>query len=297
VVLIKSRGFGRRRCRPVNEALRARFNMSAVQSWPLDGELVRGRMFCLDRQRMRLDDLVLGEVVAWLTLTRLESHYWQDRLRDAAAVDERVRLARDLHDSLLQTQAGAALQLEAARRLLDRDAAAGRQRLADVQKQLERDELETRSFVTRLRPTGRPVVPVEMGLRERLDELSRRVERQWEIHVKVQAAGVDDLPSDAAEATYRLAQESVVNAARHADASVIDVDVAAANGTVRLRVADDGRGFPFQGTYNLEALNRMNGGPLTLKERIAELSGDMTLVSTDTGTELRFTVPMGRARV
>jgi signal transduction histidine kinase len=297
VVLIKSRGFGRRRCRPVNEALRARFNMSAVQSWPLDGELVRGRMFCLDRQRMRLDDLVLGEVVAWLTLTRLESHYWQDRLRDAAAVDERVRLARDLHDSLLQTQAGAALQLEAARRLLDRDAAAGRQRLADVQKQLERDELETRSFVTRLRPTGRPVVPVEMGLRERLDELSRRVERQWEIHVKVQAAGVDDLPSDAAEATYRLAQESVVNAARHADASVIDVDVAAANGTVRLRVADDGRGFPFQGTYNLEALNRMNGGPLTLKERIAELSGDMTLVSTDTGTELRFTVPVGRARV
>ena len=113
------------------------------------GELIRGRMFCLDKARMRLDDLVLGEVVAWLAVTRLESLYWQDRLREAAALDERVRLARDLHDSLLQSQAGAALQLVAARRLLDRDPAAGKQRLADVQQQLERDELEMRSFVTR----------------------------------------------------------------------------------------------------------------------------------------------------
>ena len=89
--------------------LRARFNMRGVQSWPLAGELIRGRMFCLDKAKMRLDDLVLGEVVAWLAVTRLESFYWQDRLREAAALDERVRLARDLHDSLLQSQAGAAL--------------------------------------------------------------------------------------------------------------------------------------------------------------------------------------------
>ena len=294
VILLRSSGFRRRRCRPVNEALRARFNMTAVQSWPLNGELLRGRMFCLDQVKMRLDDLILGEVVAWLAVTRLESHYWQERLRDAAALDERVRLARDLHDSLLQSQTGVALQLVAARRLLDRDPVVGKQRLADVQQQLERDELELRTFVSRLRPAVRPVTPAALSLAERLDELRQRVERQWEIHVRLQLDAIDGLPDDLLEGTYRLAQESVVNAARHADASIIDVRVTQSNGHLELRIADDGRGFPFQGTYDLAALNGMNEGPLTLKERVADLGGDLTLVSAESGTELLITLPLTR---
>lgn len=291
-------GFRRRECRPVNEALRARFTMTAVQSWPLAGELVRGRIFCLDKARMRLDDLILGEVVAWLAATRLESLYWQERLRDAAALDERVRLARDLHDSLLQAQAGAALQLVAARRLLDRDPAAGRQRLADVQQQLERDELEMRSFVARLRPATRSVgVPAPGDLRERLDDLRQRVERQWEIRVRLQLEAIDGLPDDLLEGAYRLAQEGIVNAARHADASVIDVTVSRADGRLHLRVADDGHGFPFRGTYDLAALNRMGAGPLTLKERVADLGGEMTIVSSETGSELRIALPLARVRI
>jgi signal transduction histidine kinase len=294
VILLRSSGFRRRRCRPVNEALRARFNMAAVQSWPLNGELLRGRMFCLDQVKMRLDDLILGEVVAWLAVTRLESHYWQERLRDAAALDERVRLARDLHDSLLQSQTGVALQLVAARRLLDRDPVVGKQRLADVQQQLERDELELRTFVSRLRPAARPVIPAALSLAERLDELRQRVERQWEIHVRLQLDATDGLPDELLEGTYRLAQESVVNAARHADASIIDVRVTQSNGHLELRIADDGRGFPFQGTYDLAALNGMNEGPLTLKERVADLGGDLTLVSAESGTELLITLPLTR---
>jgi signal transduction histidine kinase len=296
VLLLRETGFRRRVCRPVNEALRLRFHMSAVQSWPFDGELVRGRMFCLDKVRMRLDDLILGEVVAWLAVTRLENYYFQDRLRDAAALEERVRLARDLHDSLLQAQAGAALQLAAARRLLDRDPAAGKERLGDVQEQLERDELEMRSFVLRLRPAPRPVAP-PASLGDRLDELRERVERQWEIHVKLQLDGVDGLPDELLEGTYRLAQESMVNAARHADASMIDVTVSKSDGHLRLRIADDGRGFPFQGVYDLAALNTMKEGPLSLKERVADLGGDMTLISADTGTELLITLPLARSHV
>ena len=295
VLLLRAAGFRRRACRPVNEPLRARFNMRDVQSWPLTGELVRGRMFCLDKPKMRLDDLILGEVVAWLAVTRLESFYWQDRLREAAALDERVRLARDLHDSLLQSQAGAALQLVAARRLLDRDADAGKLRLADVQQQLERDELEMRSFVLRLRPARGPVEsPSNMGLTQRLEELRQRIERQWEIHVKLHLDGTQGLADDLVEGAYRLAQESIVNAARHADASVIDVQLTRNGEQIQLRITDDGRGFPFQGTYDLKALNAMDDGPLTLKERVADLGGDLSLTSTDTGTELVITLPLVR---
>jgi signal transduction histidine kinase len=279
----------------VNEALRTRFNMAAVQSWPLAGELVRGRMFCLDKVKMRLDDLVLGEVVAWLVVSRLESLYWQDRLREAAALDERVRLARDLHDSLLQSQAGAALQLVAARRLLDRDAEAGKARLADVQLQLERDELEMRTFVTRLRPARGPVAsPAAMSLSQRLEELRQRIERQWDIHIKLHLDNTVGFPEEILEGTYRLAQESIVNAARHADASVINVRLLARDEGIELRIADDGRGFSFQGTYDLTALNQMDDGPLTLKERVADLGGHLTLTSADTGTELVITLPLVR---
>jgi NarL family two-component system sensor histidine kinase LiaS len=254
-------------------------------------------MFCLDKQKMRLDDLILGEVVASLAVSRLESYYWQDRLREAAALDERIRLARDLHDSLLQSQAGAALQLVAARRLLERDPAAGKQRLADVQEQLERDELEMRSFVTRLRPARGPVASPAMSLVQRLEELSQRIERQWDIHVKLHIDSTAGLTEELLEGTYRLAQESIVNAARHADASVIDVRMLRRADDLELRISDDGRGFAFQGTYDLKALDAMDDGPLTLKERVADLGGTLRLTSADTGTELLITLPLARASV
>ena len=102
----------------------------------------------------------------------------------------------------------------------------------------------------------------------------------------------DDWPDAIADNIYRIVQEGVLNAARHADASVISVDFALDGDKVRVRIADDGRGFPFQGTYDLRALNEMNKGPLTLKERVAELGGELTLSTTDTGTELLIVVPL-----
>jgi signal transduction histidine kinase len=66
------------------------------------------------------------------------------------------------------------------------------------------------------------------------------------------------------------------------------VDVAG----LRLTIADDGRGFPFRGTYDLDALNAMNEGPLTLKERVAELRGALELRSSETGTELSIALPL-----
>jgi len=293
VLVLMPGGFRRRDGSPINEVLRARFDMHAVQSWPLEGELIRGRMFCLDKSRMQIDDLVLGELVARLAVSRLDNLYMLARLRDAAALEERVRVARDLHDSLLQSQAGAALQLLAARRLLDRDPVAARERLKDVQDQLERGELDMRSFIRDLRPAPRrardkPAMDLIAGL----EELRSRVERQWEIRVDMRIhQGVDDVPHPVRDDVYRLVQEALVNAARHAEASVIRVALSVADSELQLEIADDGRGFPFRGTYDLARLNQMNEGPVTLKERVAQLAGDLTLRSMETGTALRMRVP------
>lgn len=295
VLLLSEGGFRRRRCRPLNEALRARFNMRAVQSWPLEGDLIQGRLFALDKARMEIDDLLTGELVARLAVSRLESLYVLERLRDAVTLDERVRVARDLHDSLLQSQTGAALQLLAARRLLERDPATGKERLEEVQQQLERGELEMRSFISRLRPERSAVAnPPDERLSRRLEELRRRVERQWNVKLVMGLHAADTLPRALAEDVYRLAHEGVVNAARHADASVIEINLTVTDEGLRLAVVDDGRGFPFQGTYDLAALGAMNQGPLTLKERVAELNGALTLRSHDAGTELLITLPLAQ---
>lgn len=319
VITLAPRGFLRRKCQPVDERLRARFNMHAVQSWPLDGEIVRGRLFCLDKRRMRLDDLLVGEFVARLVTSRLDSLYLLERLRDAAALEERVRVARDLHDGLLQSQAGAALQLLAARRLLDRDPGVARQRLDEVQQQLERGELEMRTFIRSLRPLargGRDEPSHSFG--DRLLDLGHRMERQWDLRVDFHLdAEVNAVPSDVAEHVYRLVQEAVVNAGRHADASAVRVDLSIVDGwgepppgdssvhelerlqrvqRLRLRITDDGKGFPFSGTYDLAALEQMARGPATLQERVAELHGDLTLTSSaETGTTLLITVPLAPA--
>jgi signal transduction histidine kinase len=299
VIVSTSRGFGRRRCHPIDERLRTRFDMRRVESWPLDGELVRGRVFCLDKSGMSLDDLVTGESVARLAASRLDSLYLLHRLRDATALEERVRVARDLHDSLLQSQAGAALQLLAARRQFERDPEMAKQRLDDVQRQLERGELEMRSFIKSLRPRPRAMTGdgVPSALSERLLELRERVERQWELKVLFHVdAEVARIPEPLADHVYRLLQEAVLNAARHADASVIRGEVIVNDGRIRLTIVDDGKGYPFTGSYDLASLGSMNQGPLTLRERVTELKGDLQLTTSfDTGTELLITVPLGSA--
>jgi len=286
--------FRQRIGRPIHPALQARFDMERVQSWSLDGELIRGRLFALDKRHMTIDDLIFGEVVARLAVSRLDSLYLLRRLGKSAALEERLRLARDIHDSLLQSAAGSALQLVSARRLLERDPDAARRRLEEVQDQLEHGELEMRAFIRRLRPfSQKPVDSPVAALNERLEDLRQRVERQWEVAVRLRLLEMaDSWPEPLTEGIYRIVQEGVLNAARHADASSISVVLSTVGEGLRVTITDDGRGFPFHGTFDLAALNAMNDGPLTLKERVAEMGGALELRSSETGTELSIALPL-----
>lgn len=300
VVVHSAQGFRRRDCRPIDESLRARFDMRAVQSWPIEGELVRGRLFCVNKPKMGIDELVVGELVARQASARLDSTIMLDRLREAASLDERIRVAGDLHDGLLQAQAGAALQLLAARRQLDSTPDAARKGLAEVQSLLERGELEMRAFIRGLRPSSaRPALaPSDMNLARRLDELATRIARQWRLAVDVRVEGsLERVPIALREEVYRLAQEALLNAARHAEASTAACQLSVSNTAITLAVVDDGRGFPFRGTFNLAKLNEMRTGPVTLKERVARLAGDLVLTSSDRGTTLSLTLPISDSAV
>ena len=290
--------FRHSRGHPINEELRSRFEMRRVQSWRLDGEFIQGRLFCFGRRRMQVDDLLVGELVARLAVSQLDSLYLVTQMEETAASEERLRLSRDLHDSLAQSLAGTALQLLAARRLLDFNPAASRHRLEEVQHQLKRDQLEVRSLIRRLRPSTSTIeYPGEhavhrANLRERLEELRLRILKQWEINLATQLEiPVDDWPEGAVEQVFRLVQEAALNAARHAEASIIWVRISGTDRELRLAIEDNGKGYPFTGRFELADLAELGKGPLILRERVAALNGNLMLETGSTGTRVVMTLP------
>jgi signal transduction histidine kinase len=241
---------------------------------------------------MTSDDLVLGAIVAREMTSRLDQFYLLQRLQRTAALEERIRLARDLHDGLLQSLTGAALQLETVQRVLHKDVRAARERLVDIQRILTTEQRELRFFIEELRPQGSSLNALDVNLRSRLTDLVERITWQWRIPVDLQLdSEVPPLPGLLTREIYHILREAVVNAARHGQARTIQVKFAVAADKIQMLVADDGRGFPFQGRYDLAELIARNIGPATLKERIVALNGDLLIDSTDTGSQLFMTLP------
>lgn len=288
-------GFQRWQGAPLHPDLSARFAVGAVLALGLRGEGFEGRLFSLDKPGMTSDDLVLGEVVARQVATRMEHFYLSRELQQAAATEERIRLARDLHDGLLQSLTGAALQLETVSHLVEADPKGARERLLEIQRLIAAEQRDLRSFVQRLKPAPLGPAEAQSDLVASLKELAQRMERQWSLRVELSVARMEaGIPEALAHDIYRMVHEALVNTARHAGASVGRVEVGARDNRVRITVADNGRGFPFRGHYGHAALTAMRLGPVTLRERVESLGGSLTIDSTEAGACLDITVPLIR---
>ncbi len=279
---------------PVDPELKRRFGMNAVVSLALRGKHVEGRLFALDKRRMDSDDLVLGAIVARQTASKLDYFCLLNQLRQAAAVEERVRLARDLHDGLLQSLTGAALQLEAVHRMMESEPETARERLADIQQTIASEQRSLRSHIRQLKLLGaEPPEKPDGDLTARLRELAERISRQSGPHVeldlKLDAAAV---PASLMSDIYFIVTEALFNAGRHAHASSVRVEMGAVSDMLHITVEDNGIGFPFHGRYDHATLTAVNLGPATLKERIASLRGNLTVESTPSGARLEITIPL-----
>ena len=287
------RGIERWHGTPVGEELRRRFAIGRVASWPVRGETVEGRLFALDRKDLERNHLVLGEIVAQRVAAELDQFYLLSQLRTTAVVEERIRLAWDLHDGMLQSLTGAALQLQVLARLLAEDPPAAREQLQDVQGLIAADQRELRFFIEELKPAPRDLAG-PLDLRDRLGELTERLERLCGLAVDVRLEATDGQLSEAfTRQLYRLLREALFNVARHAEASSAKVEIVRQDSGLRITVTDDGRGFPFLGRYDHEELNRQKLGPVSLKERIATLGGSLSIDSFPGLTRLEMHLPTG----
>jgi signal transduction histidine kinase len=278
---------------PLHPALRARFSIVAVLALSLRGESLDGYLFALNKSRMTADDLIFGEIVARQVAAHMDQFYLSQQRQQAAIAQERFRLARDLHDGLLQSLSGANLQLETLHHLRGAEPPQIYERVREIQHQLTAAQRDLRTFIEELRPGPLRRMEASFNLAARMDELGERIERHWGLRVELRKAQVlGELPEDLGNQTYFIIHEAVINAARHAQATTVQVELSEHHNHLRIIVADNGRGFPFRGHYDLATLTAMRLGPRTLKERIASLGGAMILDSSASGTRLDITLPL-----
>ncbi|MBL7065099.1 MAG: GAF domain-containing protein [Anaerolineae bacterium] len=180
----------------------------------------------------------------------IENAQLYEQAQELAVVEERQRLARDLHDAVTQTLFSASLIAEVLPRLWERDPDVGRHRLEEV-RQLTRGALaEMRTLLLELRPSA--LVEAELG--DLLRQLAEATTGRARVPVVVEVEIERSLPPDVKVALYRIAQEALNNVAKHAGASQATVSLRCASpfpsdfggeqrGGVELRISDDGRGF------------------------------------------------------
>jgi PAS domain S-box-containing protein len=158
---------------------------------------------------------------------------------ELATSAERTHLARQLHDSVTQALFAMTLVSRSIELLLDRDEAAAMVKLGEL-RELQREALaEMRSLIFELRPGS-----IEHdGLEQALRTHATAVESRIGLPIRVDAELADRLPLEIEETFYRIAQEALHNAVRHARASAATVSVVRDGPTVRLTVSDDGIGF------------------------------------------------------
>jgi signal transduction histidine kinase len=245
------------------------------------------------RRPFSIDDLILADIVAGELSRSLERWAVMIRAREAVLGEERLRVARDLHDGILQSLTGCRLGISGAASSTAPMLPAVADELTGVERALAHEQQELRRFIQHLRPASPPARGASTPLRELCD----RVQRQWHLSITVHPDSEAAIPASLSTQVLLLCHEALVNAARHARPRSARVRIQRIDGEVHLTVADDGCGFPFEGRYDAAQLAVLGIGPRTLRERAESLGGTLTVVSTSHGSTVEIHLPVGAEAV
>jgi signal transduction histidine kinase len=230
------------------------------------------------------EDQRLIEMLAAHAAVAIEKARLYERSRELSIVEERNRLARELHDSVTHQLFGVSLTAEAAVTVLDDDPAQARVQLARVQELAREAMEELRSLIFELRPPDVESEGLLVALRKHVDVLRRVYRRDVGLHVD----GDPELPPETGAEVLRIVQEALQNALRHSSAERLDVFLDADDEMVRVRVVDDGSGFD-PGAPGLRA-RRL--GLTSMEERARSVGGRLSITSRPAeGTTIALEVP------
>lgn len=213
-----------------------------------------------------------------------------ERTRELAVIEERNRLAREIHDTIAQGLTGIVLQLEAADQLMDSNPDKAKMR---VQKSmaLARSSLqEARRSVWNLRPTPLEDKKLVDAIRQELARFAEEASWQTAFHLEGELL---PLAGETENGLYRIAQEMLNNVKKHARATRVEAYLGCRDGIVRLRICDDGMGF--DPSHARSASAEGGFGLLGLRERARLLGGSLKIESEPGhGTVLEVEIPVNR---
>ncbi len=205
-----------------------------------------------------------------------------EQTKELAVIEERNRLARDLHDSAKQKAFAALAQLGTARGVIQRDAK-NAQSHVDEAENLVYEVIQELTFLIQ---EMYPLALEEKGLVTVLREYLYEWENRTEIQVNLKVAGERRLSLQIEQALYRIAQEGLANIARHSQATQVNINLDYSNGTVHMSVSDNGRGFDL-------AHKPPGVGLRSMQERAKMIKGQMKIeANPGQGTHIQINVPV-----
>ena len=256
-----------------------------------------GRMLLLGADAIPLDErrLAFFQKLCRHLEPSLYSVYLVGRLRSRVGAIERARIARELHDGIIQSLFSLQLRLETfRRRLLPALDAESSRAIGVIQDQLQGELLNLRDLMNQLEPPD-----ARSG---RVLELITQCVERFSRDTGIRARFLTDLkdlqlaPRLCQELT-RIVQEALVNIRKHSRASNVVVQFAQRDGCWQLIVEDDGQGFDFEGRLGEAELRVRRAGPVVIRERVRTIGGSMTVESErGRGARLEVAVPQDRAR-
>jgi signal transduction histidine kinase len=254
-------------------------------------DAVIGRVFLVDPcipLFERESAIQLGQRIASEIAPAAHNGFRLRRLRSRAESRERARIARELHDGVLQSISAAEIRVDLVRRKISNFAADDAAELSSIQAALSSEARGLRMMTRRMQTSA----AAPNDLRQALGDVIARFERETGIAVRFETDFDVQVESRTRHEIVRIVQEGLTNIRKHSGARHVMVRLASMSGTVRLVIEDDGRGFSFSGRRSQRELEVMSAGPLIIRERVRALRGELNVVSMPgKGARLHVKVP------
>ena len=208
-----------------------------------------------------------------------------DTQLELAVINERNRLARDLHDSVKQQAFAAAAQVGAARKLLKENPEAAQTHIEETEQLILGLRQELTNLIQELRPVALGGEGLVSALKQYAEDWSRQNLTELDVHVQ----GEQALPLNIEQTVFRIVQEALSNIARHSEAGYVDIKLVYDRQNISCTIIDNGIGFDQNEKYS-------GFGLRSIKERALSMGGKLTIKSTPgEGTLINFVIPINES--
>jgi signal transduction histidine kinase len=216
---------------------------------------------------------------------------YADTLEELAVSRERNRLARELHDTLAHSLSAVTVQLEAVRSLWSLNPEAAKDQLEKADETARSGLTEARRALQALRASPLQDLGLALALRELAQQTTQRTGVRLELRIPEKIAA--DLSPAVEQEIYRIAQETLENIVRHADATSVLLKLEQSLGSLALTIEDNGRGMDAQVIQVSESGDQRRVGIRGMKERAALIGGDLEIsTQAGRGTRVHLTIPL-----